>query len=276
MQEIQRFKEEILKEFPRLNKDSEFSFACHPGVSCFNHCCHDVNIFLTPYDIIRLKNRLGISSEEFLKKYTIMPFDKNLNYPVVLFKMTEDEKKACHFVGEKGCTVYEDRPWACRMYPLGLASPSGGDGSADEDFYFLLRDTICKGFEESKKWTVQSWMDNQGVTEYDAMGREFKEITLHKFFREGKEITPPKVEMFFTVCYNIDKFRKFVFETSFLRKFDIPSDEVETLKTDDVALLRFGYRWLRYALFGEETLTLRPEIADDKRKELKMKGKLKD
>ena len=76
--------------------------------------------------------------------------------------------------------------------------------------------------------------------------------------------------------YNIDQFRKFVFESSFLRKFVIEADELEKLKTDDIALLRFGYRWLRYALFGEGTMTIRDEVAEDKKKELKMRGKLKD
>jgi Fe-S-cluster containining protein len=123
MREIERLKEEILKDYERLNEKSEFRFACHPGVPCFNDCCGDVNIFLTPYDIIRLKNNLGIPSGEFLSEYTVSPFDKNLKYPVILLKMNDDEKKSCPFVGENGCGVYEDRPWACRMYPLGLASP---------------------------------------------------------------------------------------------------------------------------------------------------------
>ena len=60
MKEIEKLKETILKDYPRLTRDSEFSFACHPGVPCFNACCGDVNIFLTPYDIIRLKQKLGI------------------------------------------------------------------------------------------------------------------------------------------------------------------------------------------------------------------------
>jgi Fe-S-cluster containining protein len=275
MKEVRQFKEQILKEYPRLDKNAEFSFGCHPGVPCFNACCHDVNIFLTPYDVIRLKNRLGISSEEFLAKYTIMPFDKNLGYPVVMFKMTEDEKKACQFVGDKGCSVYEDRPWACRMYPLGLASPSESNVKADEEFYFLLQDPVCKGFDEKQKFTVTEWMDNQGVTEYDEMGREYKDITLHPFFTRGQERSPKGTEMFFTVCYNIDKFRKFVLETSFLRKFIVDDATVEEIKTDDIALLRFGYQWLRFSMFGEETMKIKPEIAEDKEKELRMKRKLK-
>ena len=69
--EIQKFKEDILKNQKRLKPDSRFKFSCQPGVTCFNQCCRDVNILLTPYDVLRLKNRLGISSGEFLKKYTI-------------------------------------------------------------------------------------------------------------------------------------------------------------------------------------------------------------
>ncbi|MCK4515425.1 MAG: YkgJ family cysteine cluster protein, partial [Spirochaetaceae bacterium] len=266
MSEIQRLKEEILKEYPRLDRDAEFSFGCHPGVKCFNGCCADVNIFLTPYDIVRLKKRLGITSEEFLKKYTIMPFDKNLPYPVVMFRMSDDDKKACQLVGDKGCTVYEDRPWACRMYPLGLASPGETGESTDKDFYFLMRDPICEGFKESNKWTVDSWMRNQGVDEYDAMGREFKDITLHPFFREGQGITPKQVEMFFMACYNVDKFRDFVFNSSFLRKFIVDQTEQDRIKADDVALLRFGFRWIRFAIFGEDTMKIKDEIAEDKEK----------
>ena len=275
MREVEKFKEEILKEYPRLAKDSEFSFGCHPGVPCFNACCGDVNIFLTPYDIIRLKSRLGISSDEFLSKYTMMPFDKNLRYPVLMFKMNDDERKSCQLVSDKGCTVYEDRPWACRMYPLGLASPSEAEAKNQEEFYFLLHDPVCKGFGETKKWTVGEWMSNQGVDEYDEMGREFKDLTLHPFFAGTQEISPKAIEMFFLACYNVDKFRDFVFGTSLLRKFEIDEAEIEKIKTDDIAMLRFGYKWIRFALFQEPTMEIREEIAEDKKKELKMRGKLK-
>ena len=275
MKEIQRLKEEILKDYPRLDHDAEFSFGCHPGVPCFNACCADVNIFLTPYDIIRLKKRLGVSSGEFLKQYTLMPFDKNLPYPVVMFQMSDDDKKTCKLVGDEGCTVYEDRPWACRMYPLGLASPGETREPTDKDFYFLMRDPICEGFRESKKWTVDEWMRDQGVDEYDAMGREFKDITLNPYFRMGQGITPKQVEMFFMACYDVDKFRDFVFGSSFLRKFGIDQDELDKIRADDIALLRFGYKWLRFALFGEDTLKIRSDVAEDKEKELRLKGKLK-
>jgi Fe-S-cluster containining protein len=273
MREIERLKEEILKDYPKLTKDSSFSFACHPGVPCFNACCADVNIFLTPYDILRLKNNLGMTSEEFLSKHTVSPFDKNSRYPVILLAMNEDEKKSCPFVGESGCTVYEDRPWACRMYPLGMGSQKdAGDGS-DGDFYFLLKEDLCKGHNEDHKQTVAEWLENQGITEYDRMGYYFKELTLHEFFSKPENLTSKKIEMFFTACYNLDKFREFVFESTFFDKFEVDDETKKKIKTDDIELLKFSYFWLRFALFGEKTIEVKGEVLEAKQKELDKKKK---
>lgn len=274
MQEVENLKKQILKEYPRMNPDSEFCFRCHPDVPCFNDCCGDVNIFLTPYDVIRLKANLGISSTELLKKYTIAPMDKNLAYPVILLKMQDDEKKTCPFVSEQGCSVYPDRPWACRMYPLGLASPGDGSAELDEEFYFLLQEGICKGFKEDRKLTVNDWLKDQGITEYNEMGELFKEITMHKFFRENGQLTPHKIEMFFLVCYDIDRFRSFVFDSSFLGKFIVDDDTLEKIRKDDVEMLKFGFQWLRFSLFNEPTMKVRGDVVEDKKKELMTKGKL--
>jgi len=271
MEAIRKLKEKILKEYPRLDKDSKFTFSCHPGVSCFNACCADVNIFLTPYDILRMKQALKMTSGEFLKKYTIMPFDEKIKYPIVQLQMQDNEKKSCHFVGEKGCGIYEDRPWACRMYPLGLASPKEGNEDLDDEFYFLLNEGVCKGHCEKKEQNVSNWVEEQGIREYNEMGEEFKDLTLHKFFQEGQNLDPRKVEMFFMACYHLDKFREFVFKSSFLDKFEIDVETQEKLRSDDLALLRLGYRWLRFALFGEKTLSVKGEVMDKKKEELDKK-----
>jgi len=275
MREIQKFKESILKEYPRLNEKSSFKFRCHPGVSCFNDCCADVNIFLTPYDILRLKNKLGITSQEFIDKYTLLPFDENLPYPAVLLRMRDEGRKPCHFVGEKGCTVYEDRPWACRMYPLGMASPREvGATPAMNDFYFLLKENVCKGFNEDRELTVADWLEEQGIHEYNEMGELWKELTLHPHFEKGEPLPPQKIEMFFLACYNLDRFREFVFQSTFLQKFDVPKATLDKIKTDDVELLKFGYQWLRFALFGEDTMTVKSDVLETKRSELKAKKKI--
>jgi Fe-S-cluster containining protein len=271
MREIERFKEEILKEYPRMSRDDSFTFACHSAVSCYNDCCGDVNIFLTPYDIIRLKNSLGITSGQFLSDYTISPFDQNLKYPIVLLKMNEDEKKRCPFVSKEGCKVYNDRPWSCRMYPLGHASPKEDSESLNSEFYFLLRESVCKGFEEGRKWTVSEWLMDQGIVDYDEMGKHFKDLTLHKFFMGEGKLTPDKIEMFFMVCYDIDKFREFLFGSTFFDKFQVDTEVREKIQLDDVELLKFGYDWLRFALFAEKTMIVKSDILRSKEKELKSK-----
>ncbi len=268
MREFEKLKKSILNDYPRLGLEDNFKFACHPGVPCFNDCCADINIFLTPYDIIRMKNHLNISSNEFLEKYTLSPIDENQRHPVIMLKMNDDDKKKCPFVTDKGCSIYSDRPWSCRMYPLGLASPSESIKNEGE-FYFLMRDDFCKGFEEDGEWTIKGWIGDQGIEPYDDAGKLFKEISLHPFFDSGKSLSPQKIEMLYMVCYDIDRFREFLFESSFFDRFEVDEKTKEQIKNDDVELFGFGVKWLKFSLFGEKTI----EIKDEAVKTAKMKKK---
>ncbi len=256
-----------MKDAPRFTLDDEFQFACHPGVACFNACCADVNIFLTPYDIIRMKNRLGLSSEEFLDKYTVIPFTKEQRLPVVVLRMNEDEGKKCPFVGEQGCTIYGDRPWACRMYPLGMASP-GEFEVGQEEFYFLIEEECCEGFAEPRTQKVSEWIADQGIAEYNEAGELFKKLTTHPKLQGDVDLGLSQMDMFHTACYDIDKFRRFVFESTFLQKFDIPEDRIETMRTDDVELMKLAIEWLRFSLLREPTMAMKADLREQKEKEL--------
>lgn len=255
--------ERIIEEHPRLGPDDTFRFGCHPGVSCFNHCCSDVNIFLSPYDVLRMRRRLGMGSAEFLDTYALLPVHKEMQTPVVLLRMNDDEQKNCPFVEAGGCSIYEDRPWPCRMYPVGLAaSRDTEDGWRGERFYYLLKEEGCQGFEESEEWTIGEWMDNQGVDEFDRWGEAYKELTLHEFFENGGQLSPERLEMFYTAMYDLDRFRSFVFDSSLLEKFYVDEDQIEEMRYSDEALLRFSHHWLRFALFREATMQMREEAME--------------
>jgi len=257
-----RLQEKILADHPRLGPDDTFRFGCHPGVACFNQCCSDVNIFLSPYDVLRLRKRLDMGSAEFLEQHALLPVQKDMRTPVVLLRMGDDESKRCTFLTDEGCGVYEDRPWPCRMYPLGLAAQKDTpDGWRGERFYFLLEEEGCQGFEEATEWTVREWEADQGVDEYDPWVEAYKELTLHEFFDKGGVLSPEKMEMFYMACYDLDKFRVFVFESTLLEKFEVDEDFMEEMRYSDEALLRFGFLWLRYALFGEDTMKLKGDVA---------------
>jgi len=252
--------QEILDEHARLEPSDTFQFQCHPGVSCYNTCCSDVNIFLSPYDVLRLTERLGISSTEFLEKYTLLPLQKEMNTPVVLLKMSDNEAKSCQFLTEKGCGVYTDRPWPCRMYPVGLAtSKDTEDGWQGERFYFLLKEDACKGHLEERKLTVQEYLDEQEVDDYDEWGEAYKELALHSFFEDYGPLPPSKMEMFFNATYDLQKFREFVFGSSLLERFEVDEDFIHQMRESNEALLRFGFLWIRFAVFGEPTMKVRAE-----------------
>jgi Fe-S-cluster containining protein len=258
-----RLEEKILTDMPRLGPDDTFQFGCHPGVACFNKCCADVNIFLSPYDVLRLKRRLGMRSSDFLDRYTLLPIQKDMKTPVVMLRMQDDAGKTCPFLSDGGCSVYTDRPWPCRMYPLGLAAQRDtADGWRGERFFFLLREEGCEGFAEADRWTVRDWLTDQGLDDYDALGEAYKEVTLHEFFERGGTLSPEKLEMLFTATYDLDKFRQFVFESSLLERFEVDEDFVEEMRYSDEALLRFGFLWLRFSLFGEPTMKVRPGVLE--------------
>jgi hypothetical protein len=158
------------------------------------------------------------------------------------------------------------------MYPLGQASPKDGSDALDSEFYFLLKESVCKGFDEDKEWTVAGWIKDQGIDDYQELGELFKEVALHESLREGKGMSPEKIEMFFTVAYNIDKFREFIFRSSFFDRFEIDPDTKDKIENDDVELLKFGFKWLRFSLFGEATMKIKQDIYEAKKKELEEKA----
>jgi uncharacterized protein len=259
----ERLQEKIIADSPRLGPDDTFRFGCHPGVSCFNKCCGDVNIFLSPYDVLRMKRRLGLTSGDFLDKYTLMPVHKGMKTPVIMLRMNDDEAKTCPFLTDAGCGIYSDRPWPCRMYPLGLAAQKDTpDGWRGERFYFLLQEEGCRGFDEPREWTVRQWLDSQGIDAYDEWGEAFKELTLHQFFESGGMLSPEKMHMLFTACYDLDKFREFVFESTLLQRFDVDEDLVHEMRYSEEALLRFAFLWVRFSLFGERTVKMKADVVE--------------
>ncbi len=256
---------ESLRDKRRLEAGSSFCFDCHRNLDCFTNCCSDVNIVLTPADVLALARRTGLSTREFLDRHTLMPITKQLHLPVVMLRMGAEPEKRCPFVGPQGCSVYEARPWACRMYPVGMALPPARPGVPPEPNFFLFEDDFCHGRRETRTWTVESWQRDQGLLERDELEEGFRDLVGHPWFIGGRQLDPRRVELFFMAAYDLDTFREFIFSTTFVKRFELDAALVESLRTDDHALLRFAFRWLRFALFGEPTMRRRDEPAAEAR-----------
>jgi Fe-S-cluster containining protein len=240
-----------------LFRDSFLRFGCHPGVPCFTKCCRDVNIFLGPYDIVRLRKSLGISSGEFLARYTLSLVPDSTGFPLVLLKMGEDRERACPLLGPGGCSVYHDRPWSCRMFPLDRAE-------ADGCYRLVAPRELCLGLQEGSGSTVGEYLESQEVAAYEEVEARLARSGPDPSLLRGSIRNPRIQEMCRMAMYDPDKFRRFVLESRFLQVFHVERELVEVLPTDDVALLELGQRWLRFGLVAGESMKIREELVNPK------------
>jgi len=250
-----------------ITPEGIFSFACHPGVSCFNKCCHEIDVILTPVDILKMKTALNIRSDEFLKKYTTLQTLKGTGIPLVKLLMRENSNGACIFLdGSKGCSIYQNRPQVCRSYPLGLGTLDPRheklqtEGQSPEA-RFMIQEDMCKGHLEPKTWTLKKWMEDQGTVAMEEGNKPWMEIVAKLKAMKINDKQNHEISLFIMSSYDLDTFRKFVFESSFLERFEVDKNTVESIRLDQESLLKFGMQWLQYALFKEGTI--QPKVKDE-------------
>lgn len=252
---------------PQTFDDSKvIQFQCKKGIACWNACCSNIDISLTPYDILRLKRRFETSSGEFLQKYTV-PYEMEQNSIAGVKLRPVTDGTACQFMTPEGCSVYEDRPTACRYYPVALLSLRRQDEYTDHASYALVEEPHCLGHMEPRQISVANYRKEQGLEPYDDLARGWRQLILKKK-SSGPSIGKPSkrsLELFFMVCYDIDRFSQFVASDGFSDIYDLPAEEMKTILCDDVQLMQFGFRLLRQVLFGEESIALRKEAAEQRR-----------
>lgn len=224
-------------------------FGCHPGVSCFNACCHDVSQFLYPYDILRLKTRLKMDAASFLDRHCLIHEGPETGLPIVSFKLDASRDWACPFVGETGCSVYEDRPASCRMYPLARGLVRDRATGAITEHFALIREPHCMGFGSTGERTVAQWLESQEVALYNEMNDKMMEIISLKNRALPGPLQPKEKQIFVTGCYDLDGFRESVLATDALRAI-FPEDRLEKAAKDDTLLLALALDWVRHSLFG--------------------------
>jgi hypothetical protein len=219
----------------------------------------DVDMYLYPYDVIRMKNHLSVRSEVFLKKYTFSAFRDNPFFPNVMLRLEGSTKGHCPFLASGGCSIYKDRPSSCRTYPLERAVARIPGQDRREEHYFLKEAPHCQGHQEEKEWTVAEWLADQEVGPYNEMNDMWVEMdTIFRTNSWGRgEKGNKKLRMAFMACFNVDQFRDFVFESSFLDRFDVSKRRVTGMKEDDIEMMKFAFDWVAFFLTGKPTLTVR-------------------
>lgn len=248
-----------LDDLPCLSSGERFCFSCGPSQPCFNRCCAQLNLPLTPYDALKLAQNLGLPSSEFLRAFTGMRSEETTGFPMFHLRMIESPDAPCPFVTPAGCSVYEDRPSACRSYPLGRGARLGRDGIQER--FFLVREEHCQGFACGPAWTAQEWFENQGLAEHVWFNDAYMRL-LSLVAASGRPLDARLRSMVILALWQPDKFREFLIGMDALGRVETSSYTRASLEASgqegDLARLRFGLDWLEFVLFGESP-NIRPK-----------------
>jgi hypothetical protein len=233
-----------------LTGETAFSFDCSPAVTCFNACCRDLNQALSPYDILRLKNRLGLSSGQFLKTHTIRHIGPETGLPVVSLRFDNRTNRQCPFVTPKGCRVYTDRPASCRLYPLARGTSRNRKSGRISEHFALIQEPHCRGFCQKTARTARGWMRDQGLEPYNRFNDLFLEMISLKNHLIPGPLTPEPEALFYTALYDIDSFRDLISQKSNAERWGIDSAAQAMLDADDIRLLIFAHACIKKFVFG--------------------------
>jgi len=227
----------------QLGLTDTFHFSCHDGLSCFNSCCRNKHLPLTPYDILRMRKALGLHSDDFLERYALYRPDPLSGFPVLSLRMGDGEGE-CPFVSPEGCAVYHDRPTACRLYPLGRSSGVGQGREFREEFFYLLDTPGCEGIKASTIQSVSAWLKAQGLGPYIEMNDRMLGLLFHPGRDRSAHLNQAQQQKVMVACYNIDLFREFALKTGLLK-----GSMQESVMEDDSTVLVLGFAYLDKTLF---------------------------
>jgi hypothetical protein len=229
-----------------------FNFQCHAALACFNRCCRNLNLFLYPYDVLRLSRRLEISTDEFVERYVDVVLRDGHYFPEVLLRMAENDEKTCPYLTKEGCSVYPDRPDTCRTFPVEQGAHYDAATDTTTAVHFFRPPDFCLGQHEEKQWTTGTWAADQEAERYHDMTMHWARV--RRLFQsdpwgaEGPH--GPKAKMAFMATYNLDRFREFLFGSTFFKRYRIRPDVKRRLRTNDKSLLLFGFEWVKVFVWG--------------------------
>ena len=80
----------------------------------------------------------------------------------------------------------------------------------------------------------------------------------------SKDVDESRQALFFLASYDLDRFKRFVFESDFLKVILIDKKTEDAIREDELELMKFAMKYLNYAFGIEESLTLDKEVARER------------
>lgn len=236
--------------YGELTFGDSIHFTCGKELPCFLACCTGVKPWLFPYDVLRIRRTLGVSSGEFLRSHVQILSDDSPGYPALHLKAADEGKGRCFFAGEEGCAIYPDRPWVCRLFPI-VPVECCTDQVADADRRFnVLVWEECRGIGCGPEVTVSEWWRQAGISAYEENYLDWQQL-LEDLKSSGRlPLTGEAEEQFILGSYDPDRFREKLLAGEFRDALPLDEHELRLAASDDRFLLKLSCRWMNRALLG--------------------------
>ena len=170
-----------------VDEDFSFRFCCDSS-RCTLACCHGHAIVLNPYEVLRIKEHLGLSSEELEERYLLSYYDPS-GLPLLMLS-----RDPCPFLKGRRCSIYPARPLACRLFPLGRLCDT-------EVKTVFMADACCPGIGRGERLDLSEYIAEQEAEEYVAMWERWV-----SFVEAVEEAEPSGMRQVFLkiLLYNFD------------------------------------------------------------------------
>lgn len=186
-------------------KDS-FTFSCERCTVC----CRDREnspIILSPYDAYRIEQRLQMQPSEWVEKYSTKILGSESELPLLLLKYRPDEEggNKCPFVERDGCSIYDDRPTVCRLYPLGRI--------VDRDlksYFFKIKTASHCSPNNKKRQTLEDWLAKVEAEPYLDWNDKFNSLFWDMDFEKYRHSHSALKSALGTILYEFDRIESLV------------------------------------------------------------------
>lgn len=117
------------------------------------------------------------------------------------------------------------------------------DNNKTEQFFVLLHEEHCKGFEEAPIQTPLQYSSEQGLDLYNKHNDTLINILQHEKIRQGMQLSQQQCDDFILALYDLDRFRNEILPGG------TGMGQQKKALEDDVKLLSFAIDWLEKKLF---------------------------
>ena len=164
-----------------LEPNDKFSFTCK---QC-GKCCTRRNepIMITGVDLFYMARALKVNQMDFIKANCLVYIGDGSKLPVMVLKETKTGR--CPLLKNNRCSVHDDKPTVCKLYPLGRFTTS----DENDSYKYFIQPVECAGCHNAKEQTLKKWLDSFGINDRDEASKRWTGLMykLVNYFRKHYE-----------------------------------------------------------------------------------------